>query len=185
MWERLMNPEMDVKEINNSEVSLALKRTKQQRKQRTFWAHWAFRAQKMEKWLSYKNCSYGRNSITRKYILDHDGEGRKSLNISPFPTSNFLLVTPLGQAQLKTKRQDDWSLGSTFGWGQQGRQGRGVGRFGEESSKLDKYLAYLPYGILEVKLCFLVFGCSAFSSVECMVLIQQPLNKWSIEADRI
>lgn len=37
MWERLMTPEMDVKEpeISNSEVSLALKRTKQQRKQRT------------------------------------------------------------------------------------------------------------------------------------------------------
>lgn len=61
----------------------------------------------MEKGLSYKNCSYRRNNVTRKHILDHEGEGRKSSLLSLFPPPNFLPVTSFGQAQLKAKRQDD------------------------------------------------------------------------------
>lgn len=61
----------------------------------------------MEKELLYKNCSYRRTNISKKHTPDHEGEGRKSPNLSHLSPSNFLLVTQFGQAQLKARRQDD------------------------------------------------------------------------------
>lgn len=87
------------------------------------------------------------------------------------------MVTPLDQAQLEATRQGDSELRVNFWVRKVGRQRRGVDGFGEESRKMNNSLAYLPRGILKIKLCFLAFGCSAFSSVEYMVPAQQPLNK--------